>query len=429
MRVMDTIIGKEIDKILDSTDARASSFTLDLVLNVGTYRIVPNAIHKYKLIRHYRENIADVITLIITVNRYDYDVILYPYRLDITGTLTKTSTNGNSATTNSRMKGDTSEYRVKLINPKDNNFLLGLEVGDANWKKQESLVDIAIELTDQVVEHLIGGQVSTVIKSGTAKSAIEVFTSNFGTHPINVHPTDFKGDVNNLIVPEGVSLLDFPNWLQVKGTGVYNNGINTYIQNGWVYVYPISLLEPHPKRNVINIFRLSDQEMVSITNTFCYKNSTPYIISGGVVDMIDDVEKNEGTMGNAIRWSSPNYMGERIIHKDGVTVFNGMGNNLHGIDDRRICYNRVHTLNTANNCNQISKINATQGKIVTLPWNNALPDMITPNMECIITYGTVGSTSVMKGVVIGVAYEAIRDDGAATTPNFRGQARLQCLIK
>lgn len=429
MDILETPVGIDVKKVLDAAPPMETSINIRATIIVGTVHIKPARIHQHVVRRDYAGSTGDDRTLVVTVSKEEYAEVIYPNRLDLKCELTIANTNVQTKIAENKASGKHQRYIAKLIKPVDLHLTEGTSNGNTLTKLREGEARIALELTDVSYDDLAFMSVSTVLQGNSVEAAIEMCCSGMGDFPIVLHPIDNTRSVKNIVLEDGTKTLMVANWLQRYGGGVYFNGISTYVQNGTVYVFPISLLDKHPFRKSINIFHTGSTAMMGVDTTSCTINDTLNIISTGKMEFLDNVEFKEHAIGNATRWNQSCYLSDIVAHKDGATTVKRIGYNNHAIADRVHTNTTIGKLSTTNACFEVSRINDTQGRYLTVPWDNAKDGLIVPNMEVYFNYMTVKGPVRLHGIIVSCVFDSKEMPDAGQIPNFKTVAMLTLRIK
>lgn len=421
MKMLESVLREDVLKVLNSKAPSTGSFLLEAECKTKAgLPIKITRIYELLLTRDYAHNIGDDIVLVCEVSRATYEHLLYPNRADIRISLTKTPCDKNGD--NPKLP-ETSDYRAILTDPVDNTFNTASMGGDTLKDKEMDNYPIALQLVDIELEDALEIELSGVLYEADVHETIETLVSNFGQFGISVHPVDNDGIKDQIVLEQGLPILEFANWLQSKSIGVYNYGCNTYFISGksigakpagnipgksvynapgWIYVYPPLLLGNHEYRKRHIIYRCASDELVGVENTYRVEDEVAHLVITGDVEFVDTTEKREREMGNVIVYDSePNYLDGRVIHDNGTTTFDNTTWTHVADKNRRVNHVKTYHRQTSNIYRENSRISESLGKFIEVTWENPNSIIFPPNTEVELYYVNVDKLYKLEGVVVG----------------------------
>lgn len=405
MRILNSVLKEDVEKILNDDAASTGSFLLDVVLQTKAGLDIPiERVHELLLDRDYMNAPGDRVMIVVESTRASYEHLVFPNRADLKASVTVTpcDKNGNHP-------GDpfTVIYRAKLTDPTDNTFKVATMGGDKLVDKQGDNYYFALQLIEQDLDDLLDVRFSAVVYGHTVQDTIECICSNFGGLPISLHPPDNTDTHDHIVLEQDHKLFYHANWMQNEGRGVYNHGCSTYLMNGWVFVFPPLLVEPHPERKRHVVYRCGPDEMIGVEQTFRVEGEVAYILATGEAEYSDNTETLERENGNIIIYDSePDYTDDRVSHADGVTTFeNGTWTTIAD-KDRLVNTSKTYNRQTSNPYREESRLREVNGKFIELVWTNANPQFFPPNTEIEVHYVNADELYTLSGVVVGYYQEA-----------------------
>lgn len=413
-----------VNIISNRADVSDTRFKYTLELVAADTLIGVTKIHTIDITRDFVSRYGDYMTMVISLNRLQYDDLIYPNRHNLVGILTVESVHDKTGTPGGEKA--TQQYRVKLTESKDDKFIFADTLAEDDNAKAQELKELSIQLIDLNLEKLRVKEVVTVVRDTSVNDLLHVIMSDKGEFKVDIYPPDKEAIIRQLVVggQETISIADFPSWLQKFGGGVYNHNIGFYCYNGWVYVYPLYRMESDPKRRKLTICNIGPGQLTGIDNTYSVEPGKLSIISSGDVEMVDTTDNLSANLGNAVRFNLPNFLKDGIHNSEGVCTRTGNGLNIHGVNNEVI--NNVKTYNqiTNNPFYEVSRVASNRGVRASLTWENANPALIYPNMEVTVLYKSGSNTYSMRGVVIGMDYQSQVGENEGNNQTHTGNAIL-----
>lgn len=404
-------------------------FKYSLSINAAGSTVNALKVHTVDITRDYVSRFGDYIMLTISVNRLEYDALIYPNRENLKGTLLVEGVHDKTGTPGGDLA--VSEYRVKLTEAVDDGLVYGDTNATNDSEKSQEIKEITIQLLDLNLEKMRLKNINTIIRDTLVDDLLNIVMSDTGRYNVEVYPPDKKTPISQIVVggQESIAISDFPSWLQKFGGGVYNHNIGFYCYNGWVYVYPLFKIERDPERRQLVLCSVGPTQLMGLDNTYAVEAKKISIISSGKVEMEDTTDRLTYSVGNAVKFNVPNFLREGVTHNDGVTSVNGSGLRIHGIDNPVLNNVKAHKMITNNPFYEVSRVNSNRGIRASFVWENANPGIIYPNMEVTVLYKTGDTTHSLKGVLIGMDYQSSVGENEATKPTHTGNAILHMFLE
>ncbi|AFI55454.1 hypothetical protein TSMG0171 [Halocynthia phage JM-2012] len=422
--LLEDIVGI-INKRSTTSDTRFK-YSLDIIANDSTVSVLK--VHTLDITRDFVSRYGDYMILAVSINRLEYDALIYPNREDLTATLTVESVHDKTGIAG----GDkaVSRYRVKLTDAVDDGLVYGDTTATSDSEKSQEIKDVTIQLMDLNLEKLRLKDITGIIRDTKVLDLLNVVMSDRGEYSVDVYPPDKINNITQLVVggQESIAIADFPSWLQKYGGGVYNHNIGFYCYNGWVYVYPLFKVDRDPKRRKLVLCSVGPTQLMGIDNTYSVEPGKLSIISSGKVEMEDTTDKLTYNLGNGVKFNIPNFLRDGVTHDSGVTTVTGSGLRTHGINNEVLNNVKSYKLITNNPFYEISRVNSNRGIRASFTWENANPSLIYPNMEVTVLYKTGDTTHSLKGIVIGMDYQSSIGENEATNPTHTGNAILHLFL-
>lgn len=229
---------------------------------------------------------------------------------------------------------------------------------------------------------------------------------------IDIYPPDNKAKLKNVVIKDGLHLIEFPRYLQEKLGGVYTKGLGTYFQYydkklRW-YIYPLydpSRFDKETRKRLI-IYDVPKEKYSNIEKTFAVEGDIVSIVITSGIDYIDNNKNNEMNEGAGFK-----MLDARSIMKKPVRVVDDYRFRASRTEttfevqasERKDKLNYTETLPTsANSYNLYSLMNMRRRAEMVLKWEHADNTLIYPGMpikyvtydgeEVVEIFGNVAST-------------------------------------
>lgn len=253
---------------------------------------------------------------------------------------------------------------------------------------------------------------------------------------VNVEPSDNKEQLKAITIPSGTRLVELPDFLQVKSSGVYNSGIGNYIQRfapsktetlkGY-FVY--SLYNPkkyNPSEHKI-IFYSPPTSNYAITDvTYKYEDKVLRVVAHSNPGINDTKESLIMSTGGGYRTANANSFTKKPV----IMTEQGPKFSKQGLVTEVVYKDRADGINFApgkgissNHFAMSSDILRKAGKTIPLRVTNVDPDFIYPGAACKVVYeGKTKSVDELYGVihraVIIYAQQALNMQHIYTSPRI-----------
>jgi hypothetical protein len=281
------------------------------------------------------------------------------------------------------------------------------------------LIEINVQLIETGLDEFRKWDVGGVYRNVKMDTLLKGLMS----HPINaLSDTETKGynvslyqpDNNERyfqrLIPNGVKLINLPDWLQKKW-GIYASGLGYYLQQGMWYIYPLadfSRYEKSTKR--LTIINIPKNEMMGITNSYVLENEELCIFATGDTKHVDETARGLEDTGTGFRAAkSGNLMTQFSVSKKGETII-PKGRNLMTVsfDNSENKLENIKTgskLFTSNPWNESSKVINNMGNIISLLWEYSNPNLLYPGMPVRFIYKYNKKPYSLYGILVGIKTE------------------------
>ena len=367
-------------------------FRYEIDIHTTEKVVTINNIIRITQLDDYVNNNSSEIVVSATMGLGDYVLDIFPFRQNLKAVIRAIPVSSNGG----ELKYAAQRYqemRVVLAENEDISVKSGGSSGrDREEMNQAAIIPFNFQLispiTNQARQYSVEGiRVNTEITD----LLLEVLTIPPLVGGCNIVPPTNVNTITQLIIPAGITVMDFPGWLQNdSGIGVYNAELNWYMQNNQWYVFPLyDTTRYTTESDVLTICNVPKERLPNPEKTYFYKEGELYILATGNTNFKDLTDIYQLTNGNASRFTIANALENSSVTESNGDVFLSKElSNVNVLSELREdgsqigYYNR--TTPTNNVAREMSRIAGQRGIIVTLEWVNA--DSNYSNLQCLVGF-------------------------------------------
>lgn len=365
--------------------------------------------------RDYEHNLADVINCELAVSPGTWSDYIMPFVENLEISIIAEPVNFRAPVSVTRYKA----YCKTLVNFRKTDARL--QNVNTETIDRMDIVKVEFQLVPLLMEKLLPLQIGTNVVNSNVTDALTSLLMGEATKLQGLDNADMLKGVDmvkadnetvydNIPIPHGIKLLDLPLFLQKKLYGVYKQGMGHYIQTGMWYIYPKSRTKRNDdKTRFINIF-ISPKDFLKYTeNTWTKEGNDLYIIAALEGDSKDiSTSANTLNKGNGIRVLNPDLQTtDESVKVAGNKAIISRANNVsevilneskNGVVNAPFIVNQKDT----NIYEQVSQVEARDGKLIGLVWHNSQADLVKPGSVVRVHYtdANVNQQVMLEGVVI-----------------------------
>ena len=318
---------------------------------------------------------------------------------------------------------DTSREEVKTVYyaiPKGDT---GYATGDVLLERcnrtvvdnRRGMINVEFQLIDLSIEQARAVSVGSTFRDTTAMNVckyvmakesekLTIGDDGKAIEHINIDEPFNEEKRMHVIIPHGTPFLSVPKYLQENCGGLYSNGINTYLQNKTLYIYPpYDLKKIEREEKSLTIFKAPDKQYELAETTYRIEGKKVYIFTTTDLDFTNKGRETFKDKGNAVMYADARVFmnpdvdrGNGIFceRKDNKLIMNpAKGVSLYSVPETNKImdtpnnYIRMSENNiTANPYNEDSKLSMRKGAIYQLTWRNSDASLLYPAMPVKIIY-------------------------------------------
>lgn len=365
--------------------------------------------------RDYEHNLADVINCELAVSPGTWSDYIMPFVENLEISIIAEPVNFRAPITVSRYKA----YCKTLVNFRKTDARL--QNVNTETIDRMDIVRVEFQLVPLLMEKLLPLQIGTNVVNSNVTDALTSLLMGEASKLQGLDNADMLKGVDmvkadnetvydNIPIPHGIKLLDLPLYLQKNLYGVYKQGMGHYIQTGMWYIYPKSRTKRNDdKTRFINIF-VSPKDFLKYTeNTWTKEGNDLYVIAALEGDSKDiSTSANTLNKGNGIRVLNPDLQttDESVKVADNKAIISRANNvsevilneSKNGVVNAPFILNQKDT----NIYEQVSQVEARDGKLIGLVWHNSQADLVKPGSVVRVHYtdSNVNQQVMLEGVVI-----------------------------
>lgn len=423
-----TLSFKEAISSILSSSSVIYQIELQLKFASGEIAVLdPEQIRQHTINQDYHNKYRDVLYLVVGLTKLQA-ITLLNSRQDLKAMLTvKLKINGKYQTLYSN------SYMVNVLESNSLDIVVSKKtyVSDDDKAGKEIDIEMHLELVEEPVYHLRKQQFAFILHNATMKEALLTVAQACRFKDVFIEEPDNKTRYANLIVPPLMGIEDVFGYLQHSEgyDGVYLAGINHYIQDGILYVFPLQ--HPVTSTRSLNIYNAGPMLAEGASRYHSVTTATLNIVIADKIEAHDDthvkVERN-GTWANV-------YQPKKVLND--VTLNGGVVEAVPNlittvaIDPSKLGITKTTFTQAYHISNNVAKITeelyANGISVIKVNWRNACPYLIAPDMVVTFISETPSGIKHTPCLVGQVSYNFIpASSGERMT--YRCDAQLTLLV-
>jgi hypothetical protein len=425
MEIEKTPLYREIQDVINAGATPANigwSATVHLNDKGDIYN--PLQVVAVNVLRDYKANFSDEITCTLLIPLGKYARQIYPNRVNLQISLYKAPLKESGGALDYDKEIESQRYSATLIDEgRAVTEAQGQESNDEDALDLSDIVEVHFQLYDKSLEQIRTMTVGGVFRQTTVDQVVlGVLTNESKKAKVDNKQTiegvdlvaiSNKEKKEQIVVTQGVSLIDFPNFIQNK-YGVYSAGLGSYIQNKLWYVFPLydtTQFEKRPK--TLTIMVLPKNKFPEIERSYRVIGDSLTVLMTGDTGFKDDSGTQYLNEGNGARFGDANKIMEDYSKTKGnkTIVSRGKNNSEFITDTKPDVLNNVPiagTRITANPFAVYSNLTSRKGGMFKGVWENSEASLITPGMVVKIIYFDNNEVNEFTGVMQAAKHVSLR---------------------
>lgn len=394
--------------------------------------------------RDYEHNLADVINCELAVSPGTWSDYIMPFVENLEISIIAEPVNFRAPVSVTRYKA----YCKTLVNFRKTDARL--QNVNTETIDRMDIVRVEFQLVPLLMEKLLPLQIGTNVVNSNITDALTSLLMGEASKLQGLDNADMLKGVDmvkadnetvydNIPIPHGIKLLDLPLYLQKNLYGIYKQGMGHYIQTGMWYIYPKSRTKRNDdKTRFINIF-ISPKDFLKYTeNTWTKEGNDLYIIAALEGDSKDiSTSANTLNKGNGIRVLNPDLQTtDESVKVAGNKAIISRANNVSEVilnESKNGVVNAPFILNQkdTNIYEQVSQVEARDGKLIGLVWHNSNADLVKPGSVVRVHYtdSNVNQQVMLEGVVIKAHHYIHATSGSVVSTQYSSVSALFVFVR
>jgi len=417
MTLESTSLQEEIDEIT-SQSALPVSFRWEAVLHMtGQVDLTPMKVMAYDIVRDYENNICDDLLIELVFSLGDYQHQILPNKSNLSVTLTRTTLNEVTGSSNPSFPPVSQLYRAIVLDASsmavEGNTLMSSSVESANLV---ATVTVKFQLNDLTGEQSRMQTVGGIMKNVTVGDGITALMTqiakslsvdqNHQITGVEVTPANNAQTYKHIVIPHGTRAMDVPAYIEHHYGAPYSSGMGSYIQDKVWWIYPLyDLTRYDSAKKGLTIVNVPKNRMPGANRTYRTTYNQVIILATGAISHADISEMMQLNKGNGTRFADAGQVFDSFATvKDNKATALRVNNATEALGQSRPTgLNNIMMASrsiTTNPMLMMSQLARNLGSIVMATWENSLPSLVTPGMPVRYMYEVNDQVFELKGCVV-----------------------------
>ena len=388
------------------------------------------------IVRDYTENYSDYIVVEVAFGAGTYAHDILPYKDNLNITLIRDPIGEVSGDADLSKDIENQEFQANLLDV--NSAVIEGNSPFIQDKQAGNLIDIVyvkFQLVDKALELIrmesVGGVFRNTATGDILRYLLTTISQNLDVDDedailgVDLYKPSNTVANKQLIIPHGTRFTDLPDFVNVKGDGLYSTGMGFYLQHHLWYVYPLyDLTRFDNSPNGLTLINVPKNRFPQIERTFRKTNNQVIALVTGNVKHSDKSDENALNLGNGIRFASAKQVLESFVEiKDNKAMALRVKNVTEMLSHQR--ENKLNNVQmsgtpvTGSFFIEYSKLAARQGSFLEAVWENSDPGLIYPGMPVKYIYVVEDEPIEVTGIVLKVHHYIHTDK-----PGFQANRHL-----
>lgn len=428
MEIEQSSLWNEVEQVIRQTSANPVHWLYQAQIHANNVNYPVFKVIEVNTLRDYESEYSDHMTIDCQILQGMFYSSIYPYMDALEMTLYKYPVQAVSDSLSDTQALETERF-VATHQPMPGQsggspFMSqnGMNAVSEQGLNLSDLPTFRFQLQNKALVQMRMGQVGNIIRGATTDQAIRAVLTQ-ATQNIKVDAaraikgvTMVKGHNqvkrDHIVIPQGIDILDVPQYIHEKCGGVYASGFGYYLQNSYWHVYPCY----DPTRFgtapvTITIINIPKNKLPHIELTYRQSGNNIVILATGEVKFSDKTNAAQLNHGNGARWADAT----NFIANIATPIKNRVSMARATLNSEIVSVKRATGLNnvkrssnpiTANPYHEYSKLAARQGSTFGLVWHNSDPSLITPGVPVQIMYLDGETVVTTQGVILKAGHSA-----------------------
>lgn len=431
MEIENSPIWSEVQTVI-STANTTSHYLYTATVHANNVDYPVFRVVSYSVRRDYETQHADESIIKVSIPKGTYFARIYPYMDTLEMTVYRTPLGEVSgAVTGTTVE---SERFIATIATKESGGNPLLQQNGSTMPTEQTLnltgfQVMEFQLVNKAIAQMRMAQVGQIFRGGTTDTTVRALLTKSSQVAVQNSTRTIKGvslvKGNNqtvrdhIVIPQGISALDAPQYVHERCGGVYSAGFGYYLQGEYWYVYP----SYDPTRAstggpTLTILNIPENKLPSIERSFRQVGNNIVILANGQTKFSDQSNADQLNHGNGVRFTDASNFIDKIV-TSGSNKAKLMRNTLNSevVNVKRANgYQNAKRSSTPINANpyqEYSKLASRNGSVIAMAWQNSDPSLITPGMPVKILYLNGETVATLTGVVLKAEHHTRSLDNGA----------------
>lgn len=305
------------------------------------------------------------------------------------------------------------QYRAIINNAED----IRKTVPDVQMYTEPSR-PISVQLMDPLVYDIRNTKINTIYQTSTVKTAIYAIAQELGITKVHLVEPDNTHVYDHIAIGSYQGISSIYGFLQ-STCGIYRKGINAYITNGVLYIYPIYETDPTYDKSAL-LYQVDTGRYAGVPSLHRVKDDTVSIVINTQPQSEDLSILAAENVGTGVIFNRASRMG------DGYTTIDSNQGTLF-TEDRALGISLVNPRTAAGDRNSVKYIHGTdnpfpamselisyQASIMGVAWPNADPFLLDPCTKITYYYDRNEVMVSKTGILSRARYAFVRQQKVGT---------------
>jgi hypothetical protein len=382
--------------------------------------------------RDYETAHADETIIKVMIPKGTFYARIYPYMDTLEMTVYRAPLGEVSGAT-SGTTVETERYVATIAN-KDSggNPLLQQNGNTMPTEKTLNLTEIQtmeFQLVNKAIAQMRMTQAGQILRGVTTDTACRAILTQTSQNAVTNSPRVIAGVSmvkghnqtvrDHIVIPQGISALDIPQYIHERCGGVYTSGFGYYLQGTSWYMYPsYDPTRTNAGGRTLTILNIPELKLPSIERSFRQAGNNVVILGNGQTRFSDQSNAAQLNHGNGVRFTDAGNFIDKIVTAKGnkaSMIRNVLNTEVVNVKRANGYQNAKRSANpiNANPYQEYSQLARRNGSVMALAWQNSDPALITPGMPVTIQYLNGESVSTLTGVVLKCEHHTRASDPGA----------------
>lgn len=411
-----TAFFEKLTEITDSVENNYRTMTLSLMTDDGELlSLTPQQIAQFTMDKNFFSNYRDMVEVDIVISKNEHRTIMAD-RQNITAVVKIYQINDGTSNTIVFNKS----YKCILRQQHDREMSVPSgEVIDneENTTRETATETVTLELITYTEYEARKHEFNMILRDATMRDTLMYIAKLIGFSKVYIVQPDNETTYKNVIIPPILGLSNVFIHLQENSAyGVYNEGINHYIHDDVLYIYPMH--KNNSAGDIVNIYNGGEGAFAGFANLSMKSDAGLDIIATEGVRIMSLSQSNIESVGNSFMMNRSKLhklelgsvtandvyavRGDLVksisLYDDDVGISKGSFKQKYLVEDNEY---RVKSMMTMNNA-----------IMVNITWPHALFDCISPVANVGYQYDKDKQTTTISGWPLAVKYTLVRHRAA-----------------